>query len=229
MDFLKGLVKQQNYDISSDNDDERQVGLNRGGAVQVNSREALVDQWARAGRVFIYHNPIIGTPETMSANGTTVTLTAPSVRFTVPAGTIVVPIDFQARVATVIAKSDIFTVIATGSDSYTSGGEALTPLNAYIDAGTSLTPSAVTNIHNSDTAIVEAALVSPRLLKSQKRQGQAAELATTWNPEYNILKGDKMVYMKGPASFLVFVVQETTAAEAEFSGSYAVLRVGEVG
>lgn len=226
INFLAQMyIKQFGSEVYSDGGNEAAKGT-REGALYTNSREGLVDAWTRDGRVWTANNPVIGQPETMSANGTNLTLTAPSVRFTVPAGMIVVPIHFQARIATVIAKDDTFAVLATGSDSFTSGGDAvlMTPLNAFIQpSGAALRSSGIIKLHYSDTAIVEGTLTSPRLLKHVKREGQTAELNTTWMPEYNILKGDQMVYMQGPASFLVFIVQETTAAEAEFTMSWAEL------
>ena len=51
------------------------------------------------------------------------------------------------------------------------------------------------------------------------------EVDAPGEPEYNILKGDPMVYIVGPASFLVFAVQETTAMEALFSLSWAELDI----
>ena len=81
----------------------------------------------------------------------------------------------------------------------------------------------MTNLLHSDTAIVEAALVNYQVLKIIKHEGVVGEVDAPWEPEYNILKGDPMVYLVGPASFLVFVIQETTAAEAEWSMSWAEL------
>ena len=197
----------------------------------INSREGLVDAWTRDGRVFIANNPVIGQPETMSAAGTAITLTAPSIRFTVPAGIMVCPIHVAVSNLRVITKDDLFAVIATGSDSFTSGGDAvlMTAKNALIQPNSaSLRSSGVTNLHYSDTAIVEAALVNPRLLKRVKHEGVVGEVDAPWEPQYNILAGDPMVYIEGPGSFLVFVIQETTAAEAEWSMSWAELPSGLV-
>jgi hypothetical protein len=203
--------------------DETTLRLNRDYGLQVNSRDALVDQWTRQGRVFIANNPVLGTPETMSATGTAITLTAPSIRYTVPAGHVVVPISAQITSITVNAKKAVFAVIVNNADSYTSGGDAVraTAKNALVGT-TEKRGSAVTKLHYSDTAIVEAGLTSPRLLKFLKKAGTATD-ETTWNPEYNILKGDPMVYIVGPASFLVFDVQETAADEAEFCLTWAEL------
>ena len=194
-------------------------------------RQGLVDDWTRQGKVFITNNPVIGQPETMSAAGTAITLTAPSLRFTVPAGLIVCPIMVQVDGLRVITKDDIFAVIATGSDSFTSGGDAvlMTAKNAMIMPNSAAPRgSQIANLHYSDTAIVEAALVNPRLLKRLKHEGVTGEVDAPFYPEYNILKGDNMVYIQGPGSFLVFHVQETTAAEDEWSMSWAELNSDDI-
>ena len=208
------------------------VGMNRARALQVNTREGMVDRWTLDGRVFITNNPVIGQPETMSAAGTAITLTAPSLRFTVPAGIIVCPIHVAVSNLRVITKDDLFAVIATGSDSFTSGGDTvlMTAKNAFVQPNSAaMRSSQVTNLHYSDTAIVETTLVNPRLLKRIKHEGVVGEVDAPWEPEYNILKGDPMVYIQGPGSFLVFAIQETTAAEAEFSMSWAELDSGLLG
>ena len=225
--FSKYRVRQINPDRASDGDD-RSPGLYRDGTGLVNSREGLVDRWTRDGRVFLAGTPAAGTPETMSATGTAITTTAPSLRYTVPDGAVFVPIHVSLSVATVIAKSDIFGVIISDTDTYTSGGETVTARNALIQSNRVLRATQAQSLLNSDTAIVEGTVTRVRILKMLKRQGQAAELNTTWNPEYNILKGDPMVYLVGPASFLVFEVQETTAAEATWSMSWAELDPSEV-
>jgi hypothetical protein len=226
---LYAKVDQVGQDVASDSTTEFvPLYQNREHALQINSREGLVDQWTRDGRVFIANNPVIGQPETMSAAGTAITLTAPSIRYTIPSGVIVVPIHVALSIITVGAKDDIFGVLVNNADSYTSGGDAVAMLckNALINGTTELRSTGTTNRHYSDTAIVEAALTDPRLLKIQESQPPATN--QTWNPEYNILKGDPMVYVVGPASFLVFAVQETTAAEAEFSMSWAELQADTV-
>lgn len=213
---LSGYVKQVNAGVASDGD-EPKIRMNREYALQVNSREAMVDQWTREGRVFIASTPVHGTMETMSAAGTAIVLTAPSLRYTVPAGQVVVPISVQISADHTSAKHAEFLVLATASDSYTSGGDAvlLVPYNAVIDGTTQLRGSSISKLHYSDTAIIEAALVAPRCLKAHYKNATATD-PTDWTPEYNILKGDPMVYMRGPASFLVYVLEETAAVEAEF-------------
>ena len=223
-------IKQLGDELGTDGGWEP-IRQNRSHALQVNTRDALVDLWTRAGRVFITNNPDVEISETMSAADTVIDETDPAIRFTIPSGLIVVPILAQVSVATVIAKSDIFGVVVGDTDTYSSGGDTtlMRARNALITtANTNVRSSGVTNLHYSDTALVEGDVTNPILLKKLKRQGQTAELNTTWNPEYNILKGDPMVYIHGPASFLVYVTQETTAAEAAFTLMWAELQSGEV-
>ena len=205
-------------------------GIELAGDAITSSREALVNKWTSEGRVFIANNPVIGQPETMSAAGTAITLTAPSIRYTVPAGALVVPIHAAVSNLRVITKDDLFAVLVSETDSFTSGGDAvaMSVKNAVVqgDAG-ALRSTVMTNRHYSDTAIVEATLTNPRLLKRVKHEGVVGEVDAPWEPEYNILKGDPMVYIVGPASFLVFAVQETTPAEAEFSLSWAELNIDD--
>ena len=202
----------------------RGLRVSREGALLTASRESLVDAWTREGRVFVGTTPVQGVPETMSAAGTAIVLTDPSLRFSVPSGLVVVPISVQISSHHTTAKHAIFQVLATASDSFTSGGDAVAmPVtNALIRSTTQTRSSAVTNVKYSDTAIVEAALVGPRCLKSYLKNATATD-PTDWNPEYNILKGDPMVYMVGPASFLVYVLEETAALEAEWTMMWAEL------
>jgi len=223
MSELTGYVRQVNPGVASD-EDESPIRQNREYSLQVNSREGMVDKWTREGRVFIAQNPVTGQPETMSAAGTAITLTAPSLRFTVPAGHVVVPISVQVTSIQVNAKKAVFCVLVSDTDTYTSGGDAvlMTARNALIQSNAALRGSSITKLHYCDTALVEAAVTRTRTLKFLKKMGTATD-ETSWNPEYNILKGDPMVYIVGPASFLVFDVQETTADEAEWTMCWAEL------
>ncbi len=204
------------------------VYMTRDHAMQINTREGLVDQWTRDGRVFVASNPVQGQPESCSATATAILLTDPTIRIGIPAGLIVVPIHVQLSVITVAAKDDIFGVIINNADSFTSGGDAV-PMavrNALINGTAQLRSSGTVNRHYSDTSIVEAGLTNPVYLKIQESQGPTA--VATWNPEYNILKGDPMVYIAGPASLLVYAVQETTEALAEFCLSWAELQADTI-
>ena len=227
MTAIAGSVQQQSREVTSDGLDKN-VHVNRGGQLETNNIMALYDSWVRAGRVFETHNATIGT---MITGGVGITLTVPSFRFTVPSTRVVVPISVQIAAVTVVNKDDHFIVVATHTDTYTSGGLAgstVQPL--FIDNLGAGAPesSAVTNVYNNDTTLTEAALVAPRQLKSMFRVGVAAEVQMTWQPEYNILKGDPWCYIHGPGSFLVFVGQETTAPEFSYCVTWAELDKNEL-
>lgn len=228
--LVQARIQQFDDALFEDGTSEREgVKQTRESALYINSREGLVDAWTRDGRVYNFNNPVIGTPETMSAAGTAVTLTAPSLSIAVPSSVVAVLIDVQMSVATVIAKSDIFAVVISEGLKFTSGGEDMTVQNAVIEGdGTVMRSHGLTHALNSDTTIVTPALSNERLLKILKRQGQAAEVNTSWNPEFNILKGDALSYIAGPATILIFEVQETTAAEATWTGRIAILPSGLV-
>lgn len=223
MSELLADVRQVNPGVASDGD-ELPLRQNRDHSLQVNSREGLVDKWTREGRVFIAQNPVTGQPETMSAAGTAITLTAPSLRYTIPSGHVVVPIHVQTNGFIVNAKKGLFLVLVSDTDTYTSGGDAVRMVarNALIQSNQELLGSSVTKLHYCDTALVEAGVTRTRHLKFLTKMGTGTD-ETTWNPEYNILKGDPMAYIVGPASFLVFVVSESAALEAEWTMSWAEL------
>lgn len=228
MAHLYAYTDQVSPALAGDGDFD-EVYQTRDHALQINTREGLVDQWTRDGRVFIGSTPVHGVPETMSSAGTAITLTDPSLRYTVPAGLIVVPISVQIADLQVTQKHTLFAVLVNNADSYTSGGDtvAMPVRNAIVNSTTMARSSGVTNVHYADAAITEGALTNPSMLKFLKREATATD-ETSWNPEYSILKGDPMVYLVGPASFLVFDVQETTPSEAEFNMVWAELQADTV-
>src|SRR3989304_4707746 len=95
------------------------------GALTVNTPQALYERWLADGRIFQSGTPAAGTPETMSANGTAFTLTAPSLHMTVPSGITVVPISVILEASTATVKHNLFGVFTSDTDTFTSGGEAM--------------------------------------------------------------------------------------------------------
>ena len=194
------------------------------GALSVNTLDALYERWVADGRVFQSGVPAIATPETMGANGTAITATAPALRFTVPSGLTVVPISASIAGIAVTVKRNTYAVMTSDTDTFTSGGEAMQPArNMLQESNAAYRTTAVTNLLHSDTALVEGTLTRPRLLKVQ--YDNPVNLHS--NFEYNILKGDPMTVITGPGSFLVFAVQETTAMEALFALTWAELDTAE--
>ncbi len=202
----------------------------RTGHLPVDSRESLVDAWTRDGRVFQSGTPLPSVPETMSASGTAIVLTAPSFRYTVPSGATVVPISASVSGQFLITKDALFVVMVTDTDTFGSGGTAAQSARNMLvqTAGAQARDTSVTNLLHSNAAIIEGSLTNERTLKVLQRVGAAADTDPAFNPEYNILKGDPMTYLIGPASFLVWIIQETTALEGIFTMTWAEIQRSEI-
>lgn len=196
------------------------------GALTVNDPGALYERWLADGRVFQTGNAAIATSVTGSAAGTAIVATAPTLRYTVPAGLTVVPVSVQIAYINVSAKRNSFAVMTSDTDTYTSGGLAGSAVrNMLTESNAAYRTSSVTNVFNSDTTLVEAALTRPRMLK----HGLTNNALLGESFEYNILKGDPMTVLTGAASFLVWLVQETTAAEFFYTMTWAELDTTEYG
>ena len=179
------------------------------------------DLWsylALQGRMFNLQETTTGTVLTAAvADATSNVLTIPSMRFTVPTGVTVFPYRFniawQARAGTITEGM----IIASETDTYTSGGVALVPKNWRTD---NIRATSVSNCATgSGTALVEAALVRPRSL--YKFVHTHAIAATDVN---NIEKIWPVLWpIVGPASVLIYLGSVTTAATYLFSLDWAEL------
>lgn len=178
------------------------------------------DALALGGFMFNAHENTIGTPLTgqaIDAGG--IVLTAPAIRLTVPSGKVMLPRRLNLSVLTAAGTLNEAAVVVSDGDSYTSGGTALiTPLNWRTDDPRA---TALTNrYHCSGSAIVEAALTSPR-----KLFGRVLGIAFQAAAEPAQLQIDKewddFIPIVGPASFLVYLGAAGTALTYEFSLDWA--------
>jgi hypothetical protein len=175
------------------------------------------DMFALAGRMFTVKQTTIGTPLTGSAAAAGgIVLTAPTVRFTVPTGYTVFPRRFNLSYATLAGVDNEIAVIASQTDSYTSGGTALTPLNLRTDQPAA---TAVTKCYHADSsAIVEAALTNVRALYQANIPLAFAAGESFWN---TVVQWDDLIPIVGPASVLIFISSKTTANTHYFSFDWA--------
>ena len=222
MTDIRGFVQQQSPGIASDGA-YAAVRMTRENAILTAD---LVTAWVREGRVFQTHNPTIGTAlvGSAAAAGGHV-LTAPSLRFTVPASTIVVPLRFKATFSAMAGTPNEMAIVASEGDTYSSGGTSVTlaAYSMFIDASPPKT-SVVTNLRSgSGLALVEGALVNPRVLDIQyfARADAVSEpkAEMIWNPVQEGL----LSYIHGPASFLIYLSAVTTALSYEFVLNWAEL------
>ncbi len=194
------------------------VPLTRMGFPAVSSKWDLL---ALSGRMYNASHGTIGTAITFSAaDNAGIVVTAPSVRFTVPTGYTVFPRRLGlALIPNSTTVDNEIAFIYTSSDSYTSGGAALTPRNWRPDAPRS---SVVTNAkHCSGSAIVEGTLTNVRVLL-QEVYTPAAAYATSYNLNINkVWEWDELVPIIGPASVLLYVGAKTAAVTGFFSIDWA--------
>ena len=222
MTDIRGFVQQQSPGIATDGA-YAAVRLTRDNALYTNDK---VDGWIREGRVFQTHNPTIGTALTGSAAAAGGhVLTAPSLRFSVPASTVVVPLLFKATFSAMAGTPNEMAIVATESDTYSSGGTSvtLTAYSMFIDASPPRS-SVVTNLRSgSGSALVEGTLVNPRVLDLQyfARADAVSEpkAEMIWNP----VQQGVLPYIHGPASFLIYLSAVTTALTYEFVLEWAEL------
>jgi hypothetical protein len=176
------------------------------------------DLFAIAGYMFNTHETTIGTPLTGQAiNAAGIVLTAPAIRLTVPSGLTVFPRRLNLAVQTAAGTLNELAVVASKTDSYTSGGVALTARNWRMD---DLRASGVTNLlHCSGGAIVEGALTAPRQLWTYVRPA-AFGAGETWDSMTTVL-WDDLIPLVGPCSLLVYLGAAGTALTYEFALDWA--------
>lgn len=177
------------------------------------------DLFALQGRMYNIHETTIGTPlNTGAVDNAGIVLTAPWVRFTVPTGVTVFPrhlnIAFEADAGTLTETALIYTT----SDTYTSGGTAITVRNWRTDNPQT---SAVTNAYvgPSGGAIVEGTIANPRAIYQ-------AVVPTAFGANQTDmfvvdLWWDQLIPIVGPASVILYVTGAGTAATALYSMDWA--------
>lgn len=224
MTQIFGQVQQQSRTVAADGTSQVAPSLRDGPLVTAD----IIHQWVREGRVFQTHNPTIGTALTGSAAAAGGhVLTAPSIRFTIPVSTVVVPLRFKATFSAMAGTPNEMAIVASETDSYTSGGTSvtLTAYSAFVSSGSgSPRSSVVTNLRSgSGSALVEAALTNPRVLDLQyfARADAVSEPKAEW--EAQLARNGNFYYVQGPAVILVYLSAVTTALTYEFVMEWAEL------
>lgn len=177
------------------------------------------DLFALQGRMFNLKQTTIGTALAGSAaDNAGIVLTAPTVHLTVPLGITMFPRRFDLALINTGVNNEL-AIIYTSTDTFTSGGTALTPLNWRTDNPRA---SSLTNVtHAAGAAIVEATLVGVRALY-QRVIPLAAAFATNYTLQYlETVIWDDLRPIIGPASFLIFLSAKTAANTHYFSLDWA--------
>ena len=177
------------------------------------------DMFALGGRMFNLKQTTIGTALAgATADAASIVLTVPWVQFTVPTGITVFPRHLNLSVAAMAGTLAEIAWIYTGSNSYTSGGTSLTPLNWRADSPSS---TSVTNcvVGPSGGVITEAALTSVRALYQDILPATYAANATD---QFTIDKWiEDLVPIVGPSSVILYFGGVTTTPTGYFSMDWA--------
>ena len=221
-------TQQQDYGISPDDGYIAQKGTRSGAAFTAD----LIRQWELSGQVFQTHNPTIGTAITFSAAAAGGhVLTAPSIRMTVPTSKIVVPLRLVVTFSAMAGTPNEMALVVSETDTYTSGGTSvtLTAYNKVVDGSNDLNTTAVTNLRSgSGSALVEAALVDPRVIDIQyfARADAVSEPKAEWR--WSAERDGGFTYVHGAASILIYISAVTTASAGEFIFEWAEIDKSEV-
>lgn len=178
------------------------------------------DLFALQGRMFTAKQATIGTAIAGSASDNAgIVTTAPTFRFTVPSGTTAFIRHLNVAFATMAGVDNEIALLYSQTDSYTSGGTAVTPLNWRSDNPRS---TAVTScVYAAGSAITEAALTNVRAIY-QDVVPLAFAFATSYVVQYTIDKYfEDLRPIVGPASVLLFLSAKTTANTHYFSLDWA--------
>ena len=203
-------IQQQSSTVVLDGSTRTAAG-DREGALFTADIQSKYMQWLLAGKVFETHQAVVATAVTLEANATYDPL-EPFFRFTVPSSRTVVPIKVKLVASTAWAAFDRMVVTVHDTDTFNTGGLAGSGVQGlFIDNQGSGNPasSVVTNVLNGDTDLTENAATNLRVISETIAIGTGDPIL-----EYNVLKGDSVAAIHGPASFLVNV--EAAGAEEIF-------------
>lgn len=182
---------------------------------------AVLSKWdlfALGGRMFNLKETTIGTELSGATAAASTVLTVPWVRFTVPAGYTVFPRRLNLSLTAMAGTANEIALIYTNSDSYTSGGTALTPQNWRSDSDAPASICTNVRIGPSGGVITEAALGTVRALY---QEGMAAAFTASFL-EHTIDKYfEDLIPVVGPASVLLYLTGNSTTPAGFFSLDWA--------
>ncbi len=212
-------VQQQSDGITAD-DRTRTVSGDREGALFGGTNEEKVRQWLLAGKVFEAH----ATGADLQAEaeiGVKLNFPEPYWRASVPSSIIVVPIKVKIEAVVIWVTAAEIAVWTSDTDTFNTGGAAsdVTNLAAVSSLDSALGNTVCTNIKDGQGGLTEDALTNKRIL--DMKVISTGDLAAAY--EYNILKGDILTYLHGPAAWGVVVAPGSGAIECMYSIVWAEL------
>lgn len=218
-------IQQQGYSVSSDGGAVRSAQGTRSGGLYV---AELYDQWLRAGRVYGVGGSDTQVGTSTLENNTGIDLTEPFFMIDVPSSITLVPIRFKAQKDAVWETGDEIVVYASDATGVSAGGDDLSAtIQSFAVPGSSdsdIRSTSITDIYDGDAALTMAAVSNVRVIDVTNRL--TGDLYSPY--EYNILKGDPMIMIHGPAAFAVMMANTTTTAEVLYTCQWAELDKNEL-
>lgn len=219
-------VQQQGYSVSADGGAARTLQGTRSGALYIGDPHSLYQQWLRAGKIWSI-GPSDGAALTSTIeNNTAVDLTEPCLLMDITSAKVLVPIKVKISPAVVWETGDEVVVYASNAVGLNTGGDTITPQNLAIPGSgdSDLDSIAGLTVVDGDAAITMEAVSSLRVVDAQHFLTGGLHLPY----EYNVLKGDPMTMIHGPASFAAMVARTTSTAEAFIHAIVAILDKSEL-
>lgn len=182
---------------------------------------AVLSKWdlfALGGRMFNLKQTTIGTELSGATAAASTVLTIPWVRFTVPTGYTVFMRHLNISLTAMAGTANEIALVYTNSDSYTSGGTALTPTNWRTDSAAPASVCTSVRIGPSGGVITEAALGTVRALY---QEGLAAAFTASFLAHTIDKTFEDLVPIVGPGSVLLYLTGNTTTPAGFFSMDWA--------
>lgn len=177
------------------------------------------DLFALMGHMYNLKQTTVGTALAgATANATSIVVTVPWVRFTVPTGITIFPHHLNLAYATHAGTVSEVALVYSQTDTFSAGGTALTPLNWRTDnpRDTSVTKCYVGPSGGANT---EGAMVNPRVIYQDIVPAAFAANATD---QYAVdVWFDDLIPIIGPASVLLFFGGVDTTPTGYFSLDWA--------
>ncbi len=212
-------IQQQGYSVSADGVGSRTLQGDREGALFGGTIQDKYRQWLLGGKVFQASFATPGGTATIEANAT-LDLVESFFRMTCPSSHVLVPLFFSCDNIAVWTTADAMYHWTTDTDTFTSGGADPTVINhANQGSGDSvLGTTAMQNIKDGDSPLVEAGQTNPRLISTKTKL-----TGDLFSPlVYNVLNGDPYTYIHGESSWNV-VFENASAVECHYLAIWAEL------
>lgn len=215
MTTVGGFVAQRSDDRYDEGDPARLKQFRDGGVLTASQYDMLV----KGGRVFNGQFATAGGLATIE-NNTAVDLTEPFLRVSIKSGHTLIPLFIKVGGAVVWETGDEYILYTSDTDTYSSGGTAMTVRNLAqrSTSATAVRQTQTANAYDGDSALTEGAVTNPRVIDS----GHFLTGGLNLPYEYSAMNGNRPYTMiEGPGSLCLMIARTTTTVEAFYTMQWA--------